>query len=308
VTTCWLGRADADPDIAPIRIRAANGPSTDRHGLKPPSFARCTSAEVIEMKTRASRIGILLVLGLIAITGLAVAQQSVAPLGILPQPTPQPLTVSIWTDKSAYTVGENLTIFFTVNQPSFIYIYDIQPDGIVRLIFPNAYSQGNFVPAGSHSLPDGLYKFTVAPPVGVESLQIFASPVDLGLAPAYFGEPFPMTAGAPDAATSQIQAQILGIVPEPLWATAWTSFTISQQTYGYPPSGTTYPPTYSYPPYYPPFIGYPGGTWYYSGGQWVFGIPTSGIYWYFGTDGQWHLRIVIRFGPGSGDPGPGGTG
>lgn len=258
------------------------------------------------MKTRANRIGILLVLGLIAFTGYVAAQQSVAPLGILPQPTPQPLTVSIWTDKSAYTVGESLSIFFSVNQPSFIYIYDIQPDGIVRLIFPNAYSQANFVSAGSHSLPDGLYKFTIAPPVGVEQLQIFASPVNLGLAPSYFGEPFPMAAGAPDAASTQIQAQILGIVPEPAWATAWTSFTISQQTYGY-----SYPPTYQYPPTYygyPPFVGYPGGTWYYSGGEWHFGIPYSGIYWYFGVDGTWHIRFVIRFGPDPGTPGADGTG
>jgi len=249
------------------------------------------------MKTYATRIGLLLVIGLIAASGLAYADRAVAPLGVIPQPTPQPLTVSIWTDKPTYMVGETLTIFFSVSQPAFIYIYDIQPDGIVRLIFPNAYSQGNFVGAGTHSLPDGLYKFTVAPPTGTEHLQVFASPVDLGLAPPYFGEPFPMAAGAPEAATSQIQAQILGIVPEPMWATAWTSFTIYQQTYGYPPTGTTYPPTYyGYPPFYPPFFGYPGGTWYYFGGQWHSGVPQSGVYWYFGADGKWHLRIVFRFG------------
>ena len=242
------------------------------------------------MKTHASRIGILLVIGLITASGLAVAQGNVAPLGIIPEPTPQPLTVSIWTDKSNYMVGETLTIFFSVSQAAFIYIYDIQPDGIVRLVFPNAYSQANFVSAGTHSLPDGLYKFTVAPPTGTEHLQIFASPVNLGLAPPYFGEPFPMAGSNPGSASGQIRAQIRGIVPEPVWATAWTSFTIYQQTYGY------YQPGYFFPPFYPPFFGYPGGTWYYEDGEWHFGIPSSGFYWYFGSDGRWHLRIVFHFG------------
>ena len=243
------------------------------------------------MKNQATRIGILLVIGLITASGLVMADGNVAPLGIIPQPTPQPLTVSIWTDKSNYMVGETLTIFFSVNQAAFIYIYDIQPDGIVRLVFPNIYSQGNFVSAGTHSLPDGMYKFTVAPPMGTEHLQIFASPVDLGLAPPYFGEPYPMAGSDPGSASRQIQAQILGIVPEPLWATGWTSFTITQQTYGYQSPGY-----YSYPPFYPPFFGFPGGTWYYEGGVWHFGVPNSGWYWYFGSDLKWHFRIVFRFG------------
>lgn len=253
------------------------------------------------MKKHATRIGILLVIGLIAASGLAIADGnigSVAPLGVIPQPTPQPLTVNIWTDKSSYMVGETLTIFFSVSQAAFIYIYDIQPDGIVRLIFPNAYSRGNFVSAGSHSLPDGLYKFTVTPPPGTEHLQIFASPVDLGLAPPYFGEPFPMAGNNPGSASGEIQAQIMGITPEPVWATAWTSLTIYQQTYGYqPPNYYGYPPSYPMPPsFYPPFFGFPGATWYYHGGTWHSGVPPSGIYWYFGPDMRWHFRIVFRFG------------
>ncbi len=262
------------------------------------------------MKTHATRIGILLVVGLIAASGLVAAQESVAPLGIIPEPTPQPLTVSIWTDKSSYVIGETATIFFSVSQAAFIYIYDIQPDGIVRLIFPNAYSQANFVSAGTHSLPDGLYKFTVAPPTGTEHLQIFASPVDLGLAPPYFGEPFPMAGNDPGSASGQIQAQILGIVPEPVWATAWTSFTISQY-YGYTPPTYHYtPPTYTTPPSYyyqpPPFGGFSGAIWYFFGGQWHSGMPSSGPYWYwynpcgdsYPSCGEWRIRIRICIGCG----------
>jgi hypothetical protein len=247
------------------------------------------------MKTTATRIGLFLVIGLVAISALAVADGAVAPLGIVPTPTPNPLSVSIWTDQSTYAVGEAVTIYFSVSEASFIYIYDIQPDGIVRLIFPNAYSQGNFVSAGTHSLPDGSYKFTVAPPIGTENLQIFASPVDLGLNPPYFSEAFPLVGSNPSSATLEIQVQIMGIIPEPNWASAWTSFQIVQ-AYTYTPPSSYYYPPYSSSPYpYPPFYGYPGGTWYWSGGQWISGIPNSGWYWYFGSDGLWHFRIVFRF-------------
>ena len=243
------------------------------------------------MKRQTTRIALFLVIGWIVTSTLALADGAVAPLGIVPTPTPQPLTVQVWTDRSTYTVGETLTIFFSVNRSSYIYIYDIQPNGFVRLIFPNQYSRRNFVSAGTHSLPDGLYKFTVTPPAGTEHLQIFASPVDLGLNPSYFGEPFPLVGSDPSSAANQIQAQIMGIIPEPTWSTAWTSFTI-RQAYSYTPPTYYYP----YPPSYPPFPGYPGGTWYWQGGGWQFGIPQSGWYWYFGPDGKWHFRIHIHIG------------
>jgi len=247
------------------------------------------------MKRRHARTAILIIFGILFIGTIGLADGAPAPLGIIPTPTPSPLSVSIWTDKTSYMIGENVTIMFNVTQQAYVYIYDIQPDGIVRLIFPNAYSQNNFVGPGVHTLPDGLYKFTVAPPTGIEHFQIFASPVSLGLSPPYFGEPFPMVGSDPGSARSKIRAHIMGIVPEPDWATAWTSFTIvGGYGYGYAPPSYYHP----YPPFCPPFFGYPGVTWYWSDGEWRFGTPPSGWYWYFGPDCKWHLRITIRFGTG----------
>jgi hypothetical protein len=257
------------------------------------------------MTPKAPRFALLLLLGLAAISAVVAAQSTPAPLGIVPTPTPTPTTASIWTNKTTYMVGETATIYFTVAQPSYVYIYDIQPDGVVRLIFPNAYAQANYVSAGTHTLPNGPYQFTIAPPVGTEHLQLIASPVSLGLTPPAYYEPFPMVGTSPQTATQQIQVQIMGIVPTPTYTSAWTSFQITQ-TYAYtPPSYTppsyTPPPSgsyYPYPPYYPPFYGYPGATWYWMDGTWHFGVPTSGWYWYFGSDGKWHFRITIRFGIG----------
>jgi len=255
---------------------------------------------------------------------LAVGQGAPAPLGLIIDPEPDPLSASIWTNKPSYVIGENATIFFSVSQPAYVYIYDIQPDGIVRLIFPNAYSQSNYVSAGTHTLPDGLYKFTVAPPSGTEQLQIIASPISLGLEQP-FSEPFPMVGSSPGAATDDIQAHIMGIVPEPDYSSAWTSFQIVGGYYGYtqptppsytPPSYYPTPPTYHpAPPAYnpsqpPPFPGVSGATWYFTGGQWYSGMPASGPYWYwynpcgysYAPCGVWRIRVRIRFGFGIGFP------
>lgn len=267
------------------------------------------------MTRNGTRALLLLLVTLVALSAAAAADGGAAPLGIIPTPTPtpNPLTVNIWTNKTSYVVGENVTIYYMVSQPAYIYIYDIQPDGVVRLIFPNAYAQANYVSPGTHTLPSsGAYKFTVTPPTGTEQLQIFASPVPLALSPSSYSEPFPMVGSTPHSAGVAIK----GIIPtdpqQAQWVTAWTSLQISA-SYSYPggtyPGGTYIYPTpsptpspgpgyYPYPPMYPPFPGYPGGMWYWSGGDWHEGMPPSGWYWYFGPDGSWHIRIVIHFGSG----------
>jgi hypothetical protein len=242
----------------------------------------------MHMKTRL--ILVMMLASFVAAVGLvATAEGTSSPLGIVPGPVPSSLTVSVWTDKSTYSIGETLRVFFTVSQPAYVYLYDLQPDGVVRLVFPNAYSQANYVSQGTHSLPDAAYQFTVTPPTGTEKLQIFASLSPLALAPNAYGEPFPEIASTPDAARGILEPHIMGIVPTSGVATAWTSFLIAAPTYGVTP----YP---SYPPMPPFFSWFPGGGWYWQDGQWYWGNPANGWWWYFGPDGQWHMEIHFHFG------------
>ncbi len=243
----------------------------------------------------------LLLLGILGAAAFADGQGAPSPLGIVPSPNSGQLTASVWMGKSTYAVGENAQIFFSVSQPAYVYIYDIQPNGVVRLIFPNAYSQNNYVSAGTHSLPDGNYRMLVSPPTGVEQLQIIASTVPLNLAPTSYSEPFPQVAPDPQSAGNTIQGHIMGINPSPnpcppcpSWTTAWTSFTIvqsySSQSYCPPPC----PPAFPVPPCYGCVPGY----WYWYNGQWYYGNPPSGSgwYWYYGPDGKWHFTIRIKIG------------
>lgn len=270
--------------------------------MKLGAVAGVDPSEVIKM-TRLQRFFLAaLAIGLMIVPLLANAQSAPTPLGIVPSPNPGNLTVNVWTDKQTYLVGENALIYFTVNQQAYIYIYDLQPDGVVRLVFPNAYSQNNFVPAGTHVLPDTGYKFLITPPTGLEKLQIFASLVPLNLSPSTYTEPYPQVS------PQGLQGQIMGITPQACWTTAWASFTIAAGYSYTPPSGYTPPPSYMPPPSYtppppncytcpPPFFGWlPGGSWYWSNGQWQQRAPSSGWYWYYGPDGKWHFTIRIHIG------------
>jgi len=252
----------------------------------------CTWCEVITMKRRILSAAVLVLV--FSVTSVVAGPGRVSPLGFEPSPSPSPLSASIWTDKTVYIVGDVAQIYLTLSDAAYVYILDFQPDGVVRQIFPNGYSQGNYLRAGTHVLPDGAYRFVVAPPIGEEQLQILASSTPLDLVPGQYNEAFPYVAPNAESARNSLQPRIMGISPEPLWATAWTSFTIVY-SYGYaPPAGPT-PPN---PPAYPPFFSWmmPSGQWIWEDGMWVYGEPKGGIYWTFDSDGSWRLHIRFRFG------------
>lgn len=226
--------------------------------------------------------------------GLAWAQGP-SPLGLVPQRVPG-LTVAIWTEKSQYYIGETARFFVYLSQPAFLYVFDIDPSGFVRLIFPNPYSPNPWKPAGTHVFPDGNYVLRVHPPAGQETLQAVAClqplPIRLGRA----DDPFPLMGLDPQSS----RAQVLGIVPGPACgccATAWTTFQILTGPVGYP-----CPPCWIGP--CPPCWGpiWPGMCWCYSPstGTWQCvpggNCPSPGWCWCLGSDGQWRFQICLCFG------------
>ncbi len=177
--------------------------------------------------------GVLLVL---AFGLLALGQEEAVPLGIVIEPPAGELTVRIWVDKPAYAIGETVRIHFELNKPAYVYIWDIMPDGQVHQIFPNLYEPQNFFQAGTHTIPSPgkTYQFKVTPPTGTEWLQIMATTVPI---PYFQGfgpdQPFPLLGPDPQSWQQQLEAQVLGIVPEP--SQRAFDFTSFQIVYGVAP-------------------------------------------------------------------------
>ena len=143
-------------------------------------------------------------------------ESGVAPLGIIPTPPESTeLEVRIWVDKGAYELGESITVHYSVNQPAYVYIWDILPDGTTNQILPNAAfgETDNYKTTGEYELSG-----VIEPPTGTEYLQILASTTPI--------DPFAYWTGDPGTFIQQLQVQILGIVPEAQRSWDFTSFEI----------------------------------------------------------------------------------
>ncbi|GAB4310506.1 MAG: hypothetical protein Kow0097_12100 [Candidatus Bipolaricaulota bacterium] len=242
-----------------------------------------------------------LLLSVLAGVTVGVAQSGPSPLGLVPVPVPG-LSASIWTEKPQYTIGETARIYFSIPQAAYVYIFDIEPTGRVRLIFPNFWSPNAYRQAGTHVLPDQpSYQLRVAAPTGTETLQLVACTRPLPVPMGTYSDPYPLL--GPDLESGQVA--VLGLVPEPscgCCTTAWTTFQIvASPAPGYSPC----PPCWGITPC-PPCSGFtyvtPGMGWFFglSSGSWTFFIgecPSGpGWCWYLGPDGQWHFKLQLCFG------------
>lgn len=175
-----------------------------------------------------NRLRFLGILAGLVLGGLA--QEEAVPLGIVIEPPAGALTVRIWVDKPVYAVGETIRINFELSMPAYVYIWDIMPDGKVQQIFPNQYEPQNHFPAGVHTIPSPGkgYQFTVTPPTGTEWLQIMATTVPIPYFQGYGPQqPFPLLGPDPQSWQKELEAQVLGLVPEPTQrAFDFTSFQI----------------------------------------------------------------------------------
>jgi len=227
--------------------------------------------------------------------GLAVpAVSQVFPLGILPSPPPdaEPLNAYVWTMESVFDLGDPIEIFVSVDRPAFVYLFDLQPDGLVRMIFPNALSATNFLTTSSYRLPDGGYALIAQPPTGIEELLVFATEVPLPVPIGSPEDPFPVFAATASEAMDQLVTLLDALDETTTWAIGWTAIQIVGDV-GSEPEDI---PMIEVPalPQMPPFVGSIGAAWYVLNGSWVPGFPDYGWYWYYGIEASWHLCWALQ--------------
>ncbi len=123
--------------------------------------------------------------------GLTLAQQ-LSPQGIIVNPVPTDLKVRVWVDKdpgkwggAVYQPGEPIFIYVNVNRDAYVYLFNINADGRIDPILPNAYERDNFLRAGETRRfpPEGArYRYTVTGPEGEDRILAVASrrPLSLG--------------------------------------------------------------------------------------------------------------------------------
>ena len=115
------------------------------------------------------------------------------PKGLALEPPPPPsteppaipasrgLAVSLTTDRGAsgtYFDGEEMTLSVFANRTVWLKIYQIDTRGEIKLIFPNAYSSDNKIPANQLvrvPQPEAGFAFKLGAPYGVETIRAVVS-------------------------------------------------------------------------------------------------------------------------------------
>lgn len=169
-------------------------------------------------------------------TQFQVRGQTPAPPSPPPSQAPQG---TIRTDKAVYQIGESLRLDFSTNARAYAYIYNVDAAGKVSQIFPNVFSPNNLINSGTHSLPDGNYRFTVTGPLGAESLHLL-----LSLSPVNLGVDGLQNNRFTDAATfsNELQSRARNQLGAGKWSTTFSTLQIGTQAPTPTPIPTPTPP------------------------------------------------------------------
>ncbi|HZW27490.1 MAG TPA: PEGA domain-containing protein [Trueperaceae bacterium] len=118
----------------------------------------------------------------------ASAQIVVSPQSIVVNPRPS-FGVDVWLDRDtsgdgapSYQVGDEIRISVRPAEDSYVYVFDVKPNGEVTQIFPNRFDSDNFVRGGrTVTLPPSgaRYVFNIAPPRGLSKVIAVASRTQL---------------------------------------------------------------------------------------------------------------------------------
>ncbi len=112
----------------------------------------------------------------------------ISPQAIVVNPAPS-FGVDVWLDRDRsgdgspeYQVGDTVNISVRVDEASYVYLFDVRPNGDITQIFPNRYDSDNYLRAGEvRSFPPSgaRYVFNIAPPRGLSKVIAVASKTEL---------------------------------------------------------------------------------------------------------------------------------
>jgi len=94
-----------------------------------------------------------------------------------------PLTVRVWTDKTHYVKGEQISIHVQGNRDWYGVVADRSADGTIVQLLPNAHRTDNFFKAGKiYTIPgeDDVFCLDVFPPFGKDEIIVYAGDQPLG--------------------------------------------------------------------------------------------------------------------------------
>lgn len=199
------------------------------------------------------------ILAALLIGSVAVAQQGdISPQAIVVNPAPS-FGVDVWLDRDpsgatspSYPVGSRVSIGTRVDEASYVYLFDIRPNGEVTQIFPNRFDNNNYLRAGETRTfpPAGArYVFNIAPPHGLSKVVAVASKEQLNTSQlaSFRREADFASSNIGEEGFIQNFAIVVRPVPQQSWVTDTALYRVgTQPTTQVPPTRPTVEPLNTY--------------------------------------------------------------
>lgn len=106
------------------------------------------------------------------------------------------LRVEVWTERTQYTIGDEVVFHLRSTQDCYVTLIDLQTSGGLYILFPNSYHADNFVKADiTYTIPMSNWPFTInaGQPPGIEGVKVIATKNRLSLPQIGQGEIFVVT-------------------------------------------------------------------------------------------------------------------
>ncbi|WP_018633731.1 DUF4384 domain-containing protein [Neomegalonema perideroedes] len=149
-----------------------------------------------------------------------IVEQAQAPLVYAaPAPGAERIGVEAFLSRpdGRYALGEEVELRVRVDRPSHVTVLNVDPDGTVRVLYPNRFNQAAFLQPGQElAAPGQGAALRVAPPVGREIIKVIASEAPLPLTNLTdFRQTGAFLSSQPGAAASFAKALVVEAAPPP---------------------------------------------------------------------------------------------
>jgi hypothetical protein len=99
--------------------------------------------------------------------------------------------LKLWTNRTAFSIGETMDVNFSVDEPMYVRIVVINSQGLVSTLFPNPYQSDNYLKPGKvYQIPPKGADFTldIGGPSGTDKIRAIASKKPIPAEAMYFTE------------------------------------------------------------------------------------------------------------------------
>lgn len=140
------------------------------------------------LKTVTKKLALLTAVSVAALSSIsapAFAAPKLSAQSIIVNPVQTTLTARVWVDRDPsgtrvpnYSVGDRITLYTTVNENAYVYLFNVNPDGTTDQILPNRISSSNYVRAGTtRAFPatGDQFTFDISGPSGQNRVLVIAS-------------------------------------------------------------------------------------------------------------------------------------